>query len=204
MFNLRRHMCSVHNITIDCAKPELAKCGKADIIREEFAESKKPVYITLMDSQYSEMSSEELEYEDVSSDEDALEEMEAETQPCDTFSVTSSFHERVIRDEPVVDDFVDNLLSQDSDMDCTDREDSDMDTSEVAESNASRTTIILLTMVKTETTYPDGQTETVNNTIISHSDNVDPSNPDLSEITIEILTEVPNHFNNRDVKVIQL
>lgn len=44
----------------------------------------------------------------------------------------------------------------------TDREDSDMDTSEVAQSNASSsTTIISLTMVKTETTYPDGLTETV-------------------------------------------
>lgn len=203
MFNLRRHMCSVHNITMDCAKSELEKCGKADVSREEFAESKKPVYITLMDSQYSDISSDELEYEDVSSDEDALEEMEAETQPCDTFSVTSSFLEQVIRDEPVVDDFVDNLLSQDSDMDCTDR-DSDMDTSEVAESNASRTTVISLTMVKTETSYPDGQTETVRNTIISHSDNVDPDNLDLSDIAMEILTEVPNHFNNRDVKVIEL
>lgn len=125
MFNLRRHMCSVHNITMDCAKSELEKCEKTGMGREEFAESKKPVYVTLMDSQYSDISSDELEYEDVSSDEDALEEMEAETQPCDTFSVTSSFLKQVIRDEPVVDDFVDNLLSQDSDMDCTDREDSD-------------------------------------------------------------------------------
>lgn len=48
--------------------------------REEFPESKKPVYVTLMDSQYSDISSDELEYEDVSSDEDALEEMVAETQ----------------------------------------------------------------------------------------------------------------------------
>lgn len=139
---------------MDCAKSELEKCEKTGMGREEFPESKKPVYVTLMDSQYSDISSDELEYEDVSSDEDALEEMEAETQPCDTFCVTSSFLEQVIRDEPIVEDFVDNLLSQDSaDMDLsgesTDREDSVMDTSEVAESNASSsTTIISLTMVK--------------------------------------------------------
>lgn len=165
--------------------------------REEFPLSKKPVYVTLMDSQYSDISSDELEYEDVSSDEDALEEMVAETQPCDNFCVTSSFFEQVIRDEPIVEDYVDNLLSQDSaDMDLsgesTDREDSNMDTSEVAESNASSsTTIISLIMVKTETAYPDGMGEIVRNTIIFHSDNVDPNNLDLSKITMEILTEVP-------------
>lgn len=139
---------------MDCAKSELEKCEKTGMGREEFPESKKPVYVTLMDSQYSDISSDELEYEDVSSDEDALEEMEAETQPCDNFCVTSSFFEQVIRDEPIVEDYVDNLLSQDSaDMDLsgesTDREDSDMDTSEVAKSNAlSSTTIISLIMVK--------------------------------------------------------
>lgn len=111
--------------------------------------------------------------------------------------MTSSFFEQVIRDEPIVEDYVDNLLSQDSaDMDLssesTDREDSDMDTSEVAESNASSsTTIISLIMVKTETAYPDGMGEIVRNTIIFHSDNMDPNNLDLSKITMEILTEVP-------------
>lgn len=41
----------------------------------------------------------------------------------------------------------------------SDRKDSDTDTSEVAKSNASSsTTIISLTMVKTETAYPDGMT----------------------------------------------
>lgn len=69
------------------------------------------MYITLMDSQYTDISLDELEYEDVSSDEDALEEMETETQPRGTFSVTSPFFERLIRDKPVVDDFVGNLIA---------------------------------------------------------------------------------------------
>lgn len=47
----------MHKLTMDCAKSELTKCEKAGMGQEEFAESKKPVYITLMD---------ELEYEDVS------------------------------------------------------------------------------------------------------------------------------------------
>lgn len=66
-------------------------------------------------------------------------------------------------------------------------------------------------MVKTETIYPEGMTETViiqlfliQTTIISHSDNVEPNNLDLSEITMEILTEVPKHLNNGDVKIIKL
>lgn len=38
----------------------------------------------------------------------------------------------------------------------------------------------------------------------SLSDNEDPNNLDLSEITTDNLSEVPNHFNNRDVKIIEL
>lgn len=62
MFNLRSHLCSVHEITMAWAKSERAKCEKAGITGKKFAEAKNPVYITLMDNQYSDISSDKLEY----------------------------------------------------------------------------------------------------------------------------------------------
>lgn len=39
LFNLRRHLCAVHKITMDSVTSELAKCEKAGMAREELAES---------------------------------------------------------------------------------------------------------------------------------------------------------------------
>ncbi|XP_062589170.1 uncharacterized protein LOC134250845 [Saccostrea cucullata] len=170
------------------AKAEMTKCDRTEMTRDMMSESRKPVYVTVLSDQYSDISSDEaceLEYENVSSDEEELEKMVTDPNPDnrDILSVSSSLLEDIMREEPVVN--VDDFLCGDSDFEFRgeDREqymedeeyetsvpteDSDMDTTNETGST-SETTVISLTLIKTETVYPDGTSEVVRNTSIAHS-----------------------------------
>ncbi|XP_062599363.1 uncharacterized protein LOC134260847 [Saccostrea cucullata] len=159
----------------------------------------------------------ELEYENVSSDEEELEKMVTDPNPedRDILSVSSSILEDIMREDPAVniDDFLcgdqndfefrgeDFEEFMEDDETSVPTEDSDMDTTNETGST-SETTVISLTLIKTETVYPDGTSEVVRNTTIAHSRNMDPTNVNFADIAMEIITEVPNHFNHRDVRVV--
>ncbi|XP_062585777.1 uncharacterized protein LOC134247419 [Saccostrea cucullata] len=203
------------------AKAEMTKCDRTEMTRDMMSESRKPVYVTVLSDQYSDISSDEtceLEYENVSSDEEELEKMVIDPNPDnrDILSVSSSLLEDIMREEPAVN--VDDFLCGDSDFDfrgedheqymedeeyesAVPTEDSDMDTTNETGST-SETTVISLTLIKTETVYPDGTSEVVRNTFIAHSRNMDPMNVNFADIAMEIITEVPYHFNNRNVRVV--
>ncbi|XP_062613348.1 uncharacterized protein LOC134275122 [Saccostrea cucullata] len=202
------------------AKTEMTKCDRTEMTHDTMSESRKPVYVTVLSDQYSDIFPEEaceLEYENVS-DEEELEKMVTDPNPedRDILSVSSSLLEDIMREDPAVN--VDDFLCGDSDFEFRgeDREqymedeeyetpvpteDSDMDTTNETGS-ASETTVISLTLIKIETVYPDGTSEVVRNTSIAHSRNVDPVNVDFANIAMEIITEVPHHFNNRHVRVV--
>ena len=59
-----------------------------------------------------------------------------------------------------------------------------------------------LTMIKTETEHCDGTRDVVRNTAISHSSNVDPNNLNFADIAMEEISEVSNHLHNRHVRVV--
>ena len=59
-----------------------------------------------------------------------------------------------------------------------------------------------LTMIKTETEHCDGTRDVVRNTAISHSCNVDLNNLNFADIAMEVISEVSNHLHNRHVRVV--
>ena len=77
-------------------------------------------------------------------------------------------------------------------------EDASVDTADIPRTEV---TTVCLTLVRTTTYYRDG-TSTVNRrTHITHSDNVDPHTTDFSALAMDILTEVPEHFRDRNIVV---
>ena len=207
--NLQRHLCSVHRLTMEKAKAELTHCERTRMSRDTFIDSQKAVYVTVMDDQYSDISSDEEEFENMIVDDPRPEESD------EIPSVDSSVLEDMMRDEPVVTTFLDDILSDvdfeedgsrgvniEDDSTPIESEDtlSDMDSSTSVE--YSSTTVITLTMIKTETVHCDGTRDVVRNTAISHSTNVDPNNLNFADIAMEVINEVPHHFHNRHVRVV--
>ena len=81
------------------AKAELKHCEKTGMSRETLIDSQKAVYVTVMDDQYSDISSDEEEFEDMIVDDPRQEESD------EILSVDSSVLENMMRDEPVVTTF---------------------------------------------------------------------------------------------------
>ena len=81
------------------AKAELKHCEKTGMSRETLIDSQKAVYVTVMDDQYSDISSDEEEFEDIIVDDPRPEESD------EILSVDSSVLENMMRDEPVVTTF---------------------------------------------------------------------------------------------------
>lgn len=207
--NLQRHLCRVHGLTIEKAKAELTHCKRTEMSRETLIDSQKAVYVTVMDDQYSDISSDEEEFENMIVDDPRPEESDGIP------SVDSFVLENMMRGEPVVTTFLDDILSDvdfeedgsrgvniEDDSTPIESEDtlSDMDSSTSVE--YSSTTVITLTMIKTETVHCDGTRDVVRNTAISHSINVDPNNLNFADIAMEVISEVPHHFHNRHVRVV--
>jgi hypothetical protein len=198
------------------AKREIEKSKKMEMTRDSVKESQKPVYV--MSDLYSDISSEEEQYEDVSSDEEEFQEMIVHDpipeDRVDLLSISSSVMEDLMREEPTVS--MDDILCGDRSGDVGGQEpamddyqdgnslptaeDSDVGTEE--NDGVSETTMVSLTMFKTETVRPDGTSEVVRNTVIAHSSNVDPNNLNFADIAMEIIREVPYHFHHRNVRVV--
>ena len=81
------------------AKAELKHCEKTGMSRETLIDSQKAVYVTVMDDQYSDISSDEEEFEDMIVDDPRQEESD------EILSVDSSVLENMMRDEPEVTTF---------------------------------------------------------------------------------------------------
>ena len=103
--NLQRHLCSVHRLTMDKAKAELTHCERTGVSRETLIDSQKAVYVTVKDDQYSDISSDEEEFKDMILDDPRKEESD------EILSVDSSVLENMMRDEPVVTTYLDDILS---------------------------------------------------------------------------------------------
>ncbi|XP_062606869.1 uncharacterized protein LOC134268629 [Saccostrea cucullata] len=77
----------------------------------------------------------------------------------------------------------------------------------VAESMPNSTTVtetIILKMTKKTTYHSDGNSEIVRDTKISHSETVNPDEVDLVRFATDILNEVPEHFRNQNVRIVEL
>lgn len=59
-------------------------------------------------------------------------------------------------------------------------------------------------MTKRTITYNDGVTEIVRETEISHSETIPAEEVDVLKFATDVLSEIPEHFKNRDVKIVTL
>ena len=92
--NLRRHFRKVHKLSADSVTAEVANCKGVTMAHEQLKEAKKPVYVTVMDDKYSDISD---DYEDVSSDENEFEEMiRQDNDNDDKFSVNTELLNQMI------------------------------------------------------------------------------------------------------------
>ena len=66
------------------------------------------------------------------------------------------------------------------------------------------TSCITLKLVKKTTFYRDGSKDTVRETDIGYSNNVDPTTIDIALIAEEIVREVPEHMATRRVRIVEL
>ncbi len=66
------------------------------------------------------------------------------------------------------------------------------------------TETVILKMTKRTITYNDGVTEIVRETEISHSETIPAEEVDVLKFATDVLSEIPKHFKNRDVKIVTL
>ena len=95
--NLRRHFRKVHKLSAVSVTAKVTNCKGATMAHQQLQEAKKPVYVTVMDDKYSDISD---DYEDVSSDENEFEEMiRQDNNYDDKFSVNTELLNQMIKDD---------------------------------------------------------------------------------------------------------
>ena len=268
--NLRRHFRKVHKLSADSVTAEVTNCKGVTMAHEQLKEAKTPVYVTVMDDKYSDISD---DYEDVSSDENEFEEMiRQDNDNDDKFSVNTELLNQMIKEsgddvEKYLDElFADQAMTEDiREVICDDENDirevvhdspeqNDtreivcMDTSannenpcvepqddapvddddahvddddahvddddahvdeddgnvEMDDNPQIRKSVIVLCMQKNTRIYPNGYTEVTRDTNISHSRDIDLSVERYEDIALDILNEVPQHFYDRNVRVVEI
>ncbi|XP_061165124.1 uncharacterized protein LOC133174101 [Saccostrea echinata] len=78
------------------------------------------------------------------------------------------------------------------------------DSMPIDRSSTTVTETIILKMTKKTIYHSDGNSEIVRDTEISHSETVNPDEVDLVKFATDILNEVPEHFRNRKVRIVEL
>ena len=265
--NLKRHLLRRHKVQSDVVLAELRLCKRTKMAEEEVNRVKQPVFVHANFEDITPVSSQvacaksNLEYEDISSDEEEFHRMckEDDDLPSintemldqliyadtnglqnivdDLLSANPTFEipmdvqdnmstknsENVYSDMNIVDDTQegptqdaisdteearvserdDNVDASDDRDTCRDENDDETDDEAVPQSTTV-TSCITLKLVKKTTYYRNGHKETVRETDIGYSNNVDPSTIDISLIAEEILREVPVHMDNRNARIVEL
>ncbi|XP_062599516.1 uncharacterized protein LOC134261054 [Saccostrea cucullata] len=166
--------------------------------QEELNEAKKAVFISAMYEDITPVNSPprpSTEYDPISEDEDWP-------------SIGSELEHELLNstNDAEVNAFLEDILNGSEDVHSNLNESSDSENS-VAESMPNSTTVtetIILKMTKKTTYHSDGNSEIVRDTEISHSETVNPDEVDLVRFATDILNEVPEHFRNQNVRIVEL
>lgn len=210
IFNLKRHFRKCHEISDQIVDNEVKNCKKKKMSHEQLENAKRAVFV---DSVYEDITPENspqhlLDYEPISDEEDWLSinsEMEREF-------LTSANREKL-------DAMVDEILECEStepliplnieeNVNATEEDNSecsvDPDPAITPPTSRAVTETVILKMTKRTVTYNDGITEIVRETEISHSDTIPAEKLDVLKFATDVLREIPEHFQNQNVRIVKL
>ncbi|XP_062601694.1 MDS1 and EVI1 complex locus protein EVI1-B-like [Saccostrea cucullata] len=211
--NLKRHYKNVHKLDEMNVSEEMDRTQGDSVTcnRDFYHSSKKPVYV-LSDL-----------YEDISSDEDEVIRMEETPQNCDLMedleiiSVnTSDFGDQAddlldfceLEDERTVvaasdeEDQIEEDLTDERNVefrDTSSEQSSDHSDTVRENSTVTKSTVCLL-LNKTTRNYPDGTMEVSRDTHVVYSEDLTPSDIDYEGVASEVLSEIPRHFEEGNVR----
>lgn len=146
-------------------------------------------------------------YEPISDDEDWLSidsEMERELLTSTNREHMDAIVDRILEcenPEPIIDD---NEAEEEDNVAEDDESENPTDPAIIPPTLRTVTETVILKMTKRTITYDDGVTEIVRETEISHSETIPAEEVDVLKFATDVLSEIPEHFKNRDVKIVTL
>lgn len=211
IFNLKRHFRTCHEISDQIVDNEVKNCKKKKMSNEQFENAKRAVYV---DSLYEDITpvnspqhSIDYMYEPISDDEDWLSidsEMERELLTSPNREHMDAIVDRILEcesPEPITDD---NEAEEEDNVAEDEESENPIDPAIIPPTSRTVTETVILEMTKRTITYNDGVTEIVRETEISHSETIPAEEVDVLKFATDVLSEIPEHFKNRDVKIVTL
>lgn len=210
-FNLKKHLKAAHGTDTN------AMSSSKQLTRDKLKENQKAVYVPL----YEDISSDEEmmeperncnliyapEVEDISSDEEVFNNPD-DDETLDLLSLNSEMMDSMLNDNEFHEDFVDDILKEAAFEEETIHEDSapsengevapeeenEPDRGSPAQTTTCITHSITLSLTRTTTVMPNGNTEVERRTNVCFSENIIPGDLDMEALIRDILSEIPLHF----------